>query len=109
MILFTIRMMMPSTKHGEALKVLRLIAEINKAQLGCVSCRIYRDVQDQNVIMLEEKWKSEEDLENHLRSDEFRNVLLILEAAPEAPEIRFDTISGSTGIETVEKARSTAR
>jgi hypothetical protein len=41
----------------------------------------------------------------HLRSDEYRNLLLILEMALEQPEIRFDTISGSTGIETIEKAR----
>lgn len=58
--------------------------------------------------MLKEVWKSEEELNLHLRSDEYRNVLLILEMALEQPEIRFDTILSSTGIETVEKARSHA-
>jgi quinol monooxygenase YgiN len=59
--------------------------------------------------MFEEIWKSEEDLECHLRSDDYRKVLLVLEMAVKQPEIRFDTISSSTGIETIEKARSNVR
>jgi hypothetical protein len=59
--------------------------------------------------MLEEVWRAEEDLDLHIRSDEYRNLLLVLEMALRQPEIRFDTISSSTGIETIEKARSHAR
>jgi quinol monooxygenase YgiN len=73
---------------------------------GCISCHIYGDLQEKNVFMLKEVWRSEEDLDLHLRSDEYRNLLLILEMALEQPEIRFDTISSSTGIETIEKARN---
>jgi hypothetical protein len=58
--------------------------------------------------MLEEIWRFEEDLNRHLRSDEYRNLLLALELAVKRPEIAFNTISGSTGIETIEKARSLA-
>jgi len=39
--------------------------------------------------MLEEIWRSKEDMDIHPRSDEFRNVLLVLEMALEDPEIRF--------------------
>jgi len=45
----------------------------------------------------------------HIRSDEYRNLLMVLEMALEQPEIRFDIISSSTGIETIEKARKHAR
>ena len=45
------------------------------------------------VLVLEEVWRSEEDLDLHLRSEEYRNLLLVLEMALEQPEIRFDTIS----------------
>jgi hypothetical protein len=44
-------------------------------------------------------------MERHLQSDEYRRVLLVLEMAIKQPEIRFDTIMSSTGIETIEKAR----
>ena len=55
--------------------------------------------------MLEEVWRTEEGLDLHLRSEEYRNLLLVLEMALKQPEIRFDTISSTTGIETIEKAR----
>ena len=54
-------------------------------------------------------WRSDEELNLHLRSDDYRNLLLVLEMALKEPEIRFDTISSSTGIETIEKARGHAR
>ena len=58
--------------------------------------------------MLEEVWRVDEDLHLHIRSDEYRNLLLVLERHRQ-PEIRFDTIADSTGIETIEKARIHAR
>jgi hypothetical protein len=51
-------------------------------------------------------WRSEEGLERHLRSDEYREVLLVIEMALKSPKIRFNTISRSRGIETIEKARN---
>jgi quinol monooxygenase YgiN len=70
---------------------------------------MYEDLDEETVIMLEEMWLDEEALGRHLRSEEYRHLLLVLEMALRQPEIRFDTISSSTGIETIEKARSRAR
>ncbi len=109
MVLATIRMIIPPKKHDEALKILRSTAEWSRIKYGCLSSRIYEDVQEDNVLMIEEIWSNEEDLECHLRSDEYQKVLLVLEMALKQPEIRFDTISSSTGIETIEKARGYAR
>jgi quinol monooxygenase YgiN len=106
MVLATIRMMMSAKKFGEALKILRSMAEQSRVQPGCLSSQIYRNGQEDNVLMLEQLWSNEEDLERHLRSDEYRQVLLVLEMAMKQPEIRFDTILSSTGIETIEKART---
>jgi quinol monooxygenase YgiN len=109
MILATIRMVIPPTKRDEALKILRSMSEQCKVEAGCFGCHIYGDLQEDNVLMLEQVWNNEEDLNLHLRSDEYRNVLLVMEMSLEQPEIRFDAISSSTGIETVEKARSATR
>ena len=106
MIIATIRMMIPPQKRGEALRILRSVAELCRDDPGCLSCNIYRDLNDSRVLVLEEVWKSEEDLNLHLRSEEYRNLLLVLEMALKQPEIRFDTVSDTTGIETIEKARS---
>ncbi len=109
MVLATIRMIIPRTKRNEALKILRTVNEQCKVHSGCLGCHIYVDAQEDNVLMFEEIWRNEEDLAHHLRSDGYRNVLLVMEMALKQPEIRFDTIAGSAGIETIEKARSTVK
>ena len=105
MILASVRMTLPSQKRDEAFKILKRTAEHCRIWPGCLSCRIYGDLQEDNVLMLEEMWRSEEELKGHLRSDEYRNVLLVMEMALKEPEIRFDTISGSSGLETVQRVR----
>ena len=106
MIIATIRMEIPPQKRGEALKILRSVADQCRYDDGCLSCHIYGDLLEKNVLMFEEVWRAEEDLEAHIRSEEYLNLLLVMEMALKQPEIRFDTISSSTGIETIEKARS---
>jgi quinol monooxygenase YgiN len=106
MIHATIRMSMPAQKAKEALEILRSVAERTRVQPGCISCRVYHDVQEQHVIMIDELWGSQEELDRHLRSAEYRNVLLVVEMALREPEIRFSEFSASTGVETIEKAIS---
>lgn len=106
MIHATIRMKMPAQKVKEAMEILRPVAELTRVQLGCISCRIYHDAQEENVIMIDEIWRNREDHECYLRSAEYRRVLLVVEMAREKPEIQFSEFSGSTGVETIEKARS---
>ncbi|MFT5730486.1 MAG: quinol monooxygenase YgiN [Desulforhopalus sp.] len=107
MISSTIRMAIPAVKHNDALKIVRSIAVMSRDNPGCLSYYFYRDIEDSNVLMLQGNWKIEEDLERHIRSEEYRNLLLVLEMSLKQPEVRFDTISSSTGIENIEKIRST--
>ena len=106
MIHATIRMKMPVQKAKQAMEILRSVAERTRVEPGCISCRIYRDDQEEHAILIEEFWRSQEELERHLRSAEYRNVLLVVEMAHEKPEINFCDFSGSTGVETIEKART---
>ena len=105
MVRATIRMMIPSRKRDEVLEILTSIAERARFEPGCISYRLYQGVEVENLIMLEEFWRNEEDLERHLQSEDYRKVLLVVEMAVEPPEIRFDAISQSTGFETMEKRR----
>jgi quinol monooxygenase YgiN len=102
----TIRALISQKKRKDALMILRSMIEQTKLEEGCISCRLYGDVQEQGALMLEEIWTSEKDLERHLRSNKFLAVLLVVEMASQSPEIRFDVISHSTGIEAIEKARA---
>ena len=105
MILATIRMTIPVRKVGEALRILKSVAEHSKVQPGCLGCRIYRNGHADNILLFEQQWSNNADLENYLQSNEYQQVLFVLEMAMQEPEVRFDTIMSSTGIETIEKAR----
>jgi quinol monooxygenase YgiN len=106
MIVSTINMKIPPEKLNEALKILKSTARHSRIRSGCLGINIYLDAQEDDVLMVEEMWRSAEELEHHLRSGEYRNVLMIMEMAVKHPEVRFNTVSASSGIETIEQARS---
>jgi quinol monooxygenase YgiN len=90
MVLATVRMRIPLKKRVEAVEILNAVAERTRFQPGCLSCRIYHDEQVEAVFMVEEVWESQENLDRHLRSEDYRNVLFVTEMAVEPPEIRFE-------------------
>jgi quinol monooxygenase YgiN len=101
----TIRMLLPAGKRKEALIIIGSMIERIKLEEGCISCRLYQDVLEKRALMLEEMWAGETALHKHLRSADFRKVLLVVEMAREPPEIRFDLISSSTGLNTIVEVR----
>ena len=105
MIHSTIRMAISPAKMGDAVGVLNSLAERIGADPGCLGCHVYMDLQEKSVLMLEQLWKSEEELTRHLRSREYQSVLLLMEMAIAQPEVRFEVISHASGFETIELAR----
>ena len=105
MVRSTIRMLIPLKKQSEALEILRSMTEQIQFERGCINCRLYRGVDEEGAILIEELWMSDEDVKRHLQSDKYRKILLVVEMAAEPPEIRFDTIAHSSGVETIELAR----
>ncbi len=100
-----VRMLIPSKKRREALEILNSFAQRVRVEPGCISSRVYQGTEE-GTIMLEELWKTKGDLERHFRSEDYRNVLLVIEMANEPPEIRIGEISALGGVETIEQARS---
>jgi quinol monooxygenase YgiN len=105
----TVRMVMDRGALDEALRILQSIVERTRVEPGCVDCSIHRDTEDDRVIVFEQVWTGEQEMRRLLASDEYRTVLLLMEMCTEKPTVRFDTIAGSTGMETIESARGTKK
>ena len=105
MIIITIEMDIPQDKTKELLPALLLISEKMTLEDGCIGCRFFKDVSDENRYRLIGKWKNEDDLNNHLRSEEFSVVLGSLSLLEKKAEIRLDVVSSTKGIEAIHKAR----
>ena len=104
----TIRMKMSPGKAKEALEILRPLAERTSVEPGCAGSHVYCDALQDDTIMMEELWRNQEDLDRHLCSINYQRVLLVIEMAKGQPEIRFSTISHTSGFETIAEARSHA-
>lgn len=100
----TIRMLIPLNKQSEALEILQTVCAQIQFNPNCISTHLYRGVDDGRAVMIEERWTSDEHVIQHLRSESYRRILLVVEMAEEPPEILFDTIAKSTGIEKIENA-----
>ena len=101
----TIRMTIPLEKQREVSRILTSIAEQTRLEPGCLFCRVYRDLHEEEFLMFEEAWDNDEDMDRHLRSHLYRKLLLVLDMASEKPDIDFRTVLHTGGIEVIEKAR----
>jgi quinol monooxygenase YgiN len=109
MILATVRVAIPPRQRSAALKILESLTDKCSDDPGCLSCNLYGDLQEDNILLLKQVWRTEEDLNFHLRSEPGRGLIIVLKMALKPPELRIDSITSTTGIETIEKARIPAR
>jgi quinol monooxygenase YgiN len=108
MIHASVRMLIPSHKQDEVVKILITLSRKTRDEPGCYSCRVYRGMDEESAILLDEIWSDEFLLDHHLRTANFNKVLQLSELSSAPPEFRFDTIMHSAGIETIVKARNSS-
>jgi quinol monooxygenase YgiN len=109
MIQESFRIVAPEGKREEILGVLLCLKGPTEVSRGCRGCRIVQDVEDENVLTYIVKWETQEDLEEHLRSERFRRLLPYVEMSTEPPEVTFSTIDQVRGIELLVAVLSPAR
>jgi len=90
---------------AEAREILSSMIERTRVCPGCLGCNIFEDLLDPRIILLEECWKTKDDLDRHLRSDLYRRIILVMEMAAEFPAVKFSEITKTTGIETLRNSR----
>ena len=76
---------------------------------GCVSCHLYTDIEDDDMLVFVEQWADEQTLTDRLRSEGTRVLLSALDLACEVPEVRFDDIGGTRGMEFIAACRGIDR
>jgi quinol monooxygenase YgiN len=106
-IVFRARILVNSGQRAEVVRSLRRIFGETRVLDGCISCQLYADVEDENQLLLVEQWTNMSRLRAHLRSESFLVVLSALDYAVEAPEICFDTISKTDGLDLIKTCRET--
>ena len=105
MIVGTLRILPSPNRRGDVLEVLQSIQGLVLAQQGCAAFRIYEEQGPSEAVVLVERWETRETLEAHLRSESYRRILGAIELSGGPPEICFDFVSASEGMELIERSR----
>jgi quinol monooxygenase YgiN len=95
----------PPEKRQEVLLTFKAILGPIRREQGCISCNCYVDVEAENKIFLKEEWESSDDLGTHLRSAHFKVLIGAMKLLDKEPEIRFNTIASTAGVEEINAAR----
>jgi quinol monooxygenase YgiN len=104
MILATLRLTVQAERRDEFLRYLHRTTEEGRKEPGCISCRFYEDMEHENTFALLEKWKTQEDLDKHIRMEIFRMLIGVMDILSGPPEILFEEISHTSGIEVISAA-----
>jgi quinol monooxygenase YgiN len=98
--------MMARPRHAvEAIKALRSITFAAQVERGFISSRIYQEVGNPDALCMEQEWSSEPELNSHIRSSCFTDLLMLMETALEAPMLEVHSVSETRGLEYVEAVR----
>ena len=106
MVVASVRMVVSPEARQHDADLIRPIIEPTLVQPGCVSCRLYQDVNNEDNLTYEEVCHSQEMLDRHLRSERYEHILAAMDLASQLPEIHFNAISHSGGVEVICAARN---
>jgi quinol monooxygenase YgiN len=104
MIVFTMRVTAPPEKRRDMLQALRSLLGPMSVLPGCLRRRLYQDADDENVLTWIEEWESREQLDRHVRSPGYRTLLSVMDLSAVQPEVRFNTVLETAGMELIEDA-----
>jgi quinol monooxygenase YgiN len=77
-----------------------------EAESGCLSCHVLQEGTEPHAIYYEAQWKAQEDLLRHVRSENYKRILSLMELGDAPPLIEFHTVAETRGFDLIERARN---
>ncbi len=90
-------------KRADLIRVGTTVARASRQELGCISYRVYEDVEIENEFVFVEEWKSREALFSHFATPHIATFMRdIFDAVVEPPDVKFHTIESSMDLADVQ-------
>ena len=105
MVRLVVALTVPVSGADHLLHALRLLASPTRAEPGCLGCRVWIDDAEEFAVRYVEEWATEEALRLRVRSRPFTRLLEVLESAPAPPDIQFDFVTQTRGLDYVAEVR----
>jgi len=107
-VISTLRIVSSPKQHLEALEILRSVLGPTETQPGCLSCRLCQEDGPDHATVLCGHWEDEAALQEHIRSDLYRRILVACELSNCPPEFCFHHVSRTQGMDLIHQLRGAA-
>ena len=91
--------------HSNAVRTIQAVMGPTIATQECQTCALYSSVDNDDELLLLQKWVSQKAMDNYVSSPKYKLLLEGIELALEQPTIEFHKVTDSNGLEYVEKTR----
>lgn len=106
MIVTTIRIHTTPENRKELMQTFRSLSKPIKSENGCKSCRIYREVGNEEAVIVIQEWDSRNHLDRHLHSDEFAVMVGAMSLLEQPDTVEFQVLDQLEGSRSVEAIRA---
>ena len=89
MLIVTLRLSVPLHMTPHVIDLFESYRGPVSVRAGCRSVQLYSHFSTPGDFLLVEEWGSPGALHNHIRSDDFRKVLALMDLAATAPDLSF--------------------
>lgn len=107
MVRLTVTLKSSARGAQDLVEAFRFLGVGTRLDSGCQGCSVWVE-PDETVHYLEE-WKSESDMRRRVQSEAFTSVLALIESVREPPEVQFDFVSTTRGLDYIEEVRQLRR
>jgi quinol monooxygenase YgiN len=96
----------PDQMRTALLRTIGSVLEPTRVAPGCLSARLYADLDKRKTILLVEEWGSREQFESNLGTEKLNAIVAAIELSSEAPVVRVDAVEREEGVDTLALHRS---
>ncbi|HEY2118633.1 MAG TPA: antibiotic biosynthesis monooxygenase [Candidatus Acidoferrum sp.] len=96
----------PHTEMKRIAGALEYLTDPTRLLIGCLSCRLFLGLPEEDMLRVEAHWASMDDLMRYLQSDTYKKFLLLMELGATAPVLKFFTVLEIQGFDLVREARN---
>jgi len=101
----TIEIRARNGKFQELYQTLQDLIPKMREEKGCLNCRIYRDMEDGEVLFLSVHWKSQTSLKHYMQSKSASALLGAIDFLSENVKVGSDSDSHLTGFNSLKQMR----